>query len=439
MKSAVIVVSQLDTLQHLHKYLPEYKLTTIDQAPSDPYVVIHLNIQDQQKLIQYISFLKLYGYDTRSIIIDDGPTDYKSILSQLECFKINNIIIGKDRLTNDAFMQSVVKQVTFVKPVIAEAKMPIYDSHLISVMPIPVSENKDIADRSKERHGREVHSGHRVGKYLQPPPMLFTRDGHNVWMGDMYRGESAFLILGGPSFSKVDKSKLDRAGVLTMGVNNSVKTYRPNLWISVDDPTHFMKSIWFDPKITKFVPYSHSEKSLFDNEAWQEMTAKVGDCPNVWFYKRNEHFIAKQFLFEDTVNWGNHKDHGGGRSVMLAAIRVLFYLGIRKIYLLGCDFKMDENTKYHFEQDRAEGSIKGNNSTYELLVDRFTQLKPIFEANGLNIYNCNPDSGLKVFPFVDFDEAIKTSTAGLPADLSKERTVGLYERTVNKKKKNEPK
>lgn len=434
MKSAVIVVSQLSSLQSLHKYLPEYKLTTIDQTPSDPYIVIHLNTQDQQKLIQYTSFLKLYEYDIKSIIIDDGPTDYKSILSQLECFKINNIIVGQDRLTNDAFMQSVVKQVTFVKPKIAETILPLYGSRLI-----PVGETKDIGDRSKERHGREVHNGHQIGKYLQPPPMLFSRDGHNVWMGDMYRGDSAFLILGGPSFSKVDKTKLDKAGILTMGVNNSVKTYRPNLWISVDDPTHFMKSIWFDPKITKFVPYSHSEKILFDNEAWKEMTTKVGDCPNIWFYKRNEHFIASQFLFEDTINWGNHKDHGGGRSVMLAAIRILFYLGIRNIYLLGCDFKMDENTKYHFEQDRAEGSIKGNNSTYELLVDRFTQLKPIFEANDLHVYNCNPDSGLKVFPFIDLDAAIKTATTRLPADLANERTAGLYERNANKKKKNEPK
>lgn len=436
MKLAIIVVSQLDSLHQLHKYLSKYKLATIDQTPSDHDIVLHLNTQDQQKVIQYASFLKLYNYDIRSIIIDDTLTDYKSILSQLECFNISNIIIGKDRLTNDAFMQSVVKQVMFIEPV-TELVMPVCSLH--DIMP-PQGENKDISDFSKQRHGRQVHEGHQIGKYLQPPPMLFSRDGHNVWMGDMYKGESAFLILGGPSFSKIDKAKLDQAGVLTMGVNNSAKTYRPNLWISVDDPTHFMKSIWFDSKITKFVPYSHSEKALFDNETWTEMAIKVGDCPNVWFYKRNEHFIAKQFLFEDTVNWGNHKDHGGGRSVMLAAIRVLFYLGIRNIYLLGCDFKMDESTKYHFDQDRAEGSIKGNNSTYELLVDRFTQLKPIFEINGLNIYNCNSDSALKVFPFVDFEQAIKTSTIRIPTNLKQERTIGLYERTKkNKKNKHESK
>ena len=434
MKLAVLIVGQVDSLQQLHKYLPTYKLITLDHTPSDPNVVLYLN--DQKLIIQSISFLKLYKYDVRAVIIQDSSQDYKTILADLDCYRVPNIIIGKDRLINDTFMYSVIREVTFIAPLTKEASFPSYDLERV----MPVGGRRDNNDFSKQRHGREIHNGHLVSQYLQSTPMLFSREGHNIWMGDMYRGKSAFLILGGPSFSKIDKTKLNKAGVLTMGVNNSIKSYRSNLWISVDNPTHFIKSIWLDPKITKFVPYSHSEKTLFDNEIWKDTNIKVGECPNIWFYKRNEHFQADQFLFEDTVNWGNHKDHGGGRSVMLAAIRILFYLGIRNIYLLGCDFKMDENAKYHFDQDRAEGSIKGNNSTYKLLIERFTILKPIFEANGLQIFNCNPDSDLKVFPFVDLDKAIATATVDLPIDLSQERTAGLYEREAsNKKKKNDPK
>jgi len=216
------------------------------------------------------------------------------------------------------------------------------------------------------------------------------------------------------------------------------------MWISVDDPSHFIKSIWLDPKITKFVPYSHSEKFIFDNEHWKETDIRVGDCPNTWFFKRNEHFIPEQFLFEDSVNWGNHKDYGGGRSVMLAAIRMLFFLGVRTIYLLGCDFKMNEQSKYHFDQDRTTSSIKGNNDTYRMLIDRFNKLKPIFEENGLNVYNCNPASELKVFPFINLDDAISIACSKLPSDLVNERTEGLYDRlakieAAKKSVKNEPK
>jgi len=249
----------------------------------------------------------------------------------------------------------------------------------------------------------------------------------------MFRGYPAFLIAGGPSFLKADKSKLSYPGVLTMGMNNVVKTFRTHLWTSVDNPTHFIKSIWLDPTIMKFVPFCHSEKFIFDNESWEETQICVGDCPHVWFYRRNEHFNAKQFLFEDTINWGNHKKYGGGRSVMLPAIRLLYYLGVRHIFLLGVDFKINKEYTYSFEQARSKGSVNSNNKTYKLLIERFTMLIPIFKQNGLNIYNCNLESELKVFPFVKFDDAVNFATSKMPCDVKNERTAGLYDRKAKLK------
>ena len=302
-------------------------------------------------------------------------------------------------------------------------------------------EARDDTDHSRLRQSRERHEGFHIGKYLQPPAMIFTRDGHSIYMGDMYKGASAFLICGGPSFKNVDKEKLKQPGIVTMCVNNSVASFRPNIWTCVDDPGNFIKSTWLDPAIMKFVPFCHTEKTLFDNEKWKDSKVKVGDCPNVWYFRRNEHFKAEQFLFEDTFNWGNHKSFGGGRSVMLVAVRLMFYLGIRKLYLLGVDFNMDGKNKYHFEQDRSKSSQNNNMNTYKLLVQRYTQLKPIFDDHGFEVFNCNPDSALKVFPFKDFDEAVADATAMLP-DVTTERTEGLYDRrakikeAAKKEKKN---
>ncbi len=290
---------------------------------------------------------------------------------------------------------------------------------------------RDANDQRKHRHNRDRYNGFQIGYYIQTPPLIFTRDGHAIYMGDTYRGSSAFLICGGPSFSKLDSSKLKQPGILTMGVNNAVKSFRTNLWTEVDDPTHFIRSIWLDPTITKFVPYDHAEKRIFDSDAWKELDILVGDCPNVWYFRRNENFIPEQFLFEDTINWGNHSSNGGGRSVMLVALRLLFFLGVRKVYLLGVDFKMNEESKYHFEQNRSKGSISGNNSTYEQLIRRFELLKPIFDKHGFQIFNCNFESKLRVFPFIDYEEAIKEALSDMPADLKNERTEGLYDRISN--------
>ena len=421
MKLAIIVVGAYKNLQRLHPFFASYKLTKIDQDLSYERIVIHTEIGDH-KLLQYASTLKLYGYDIKSIIIQDSNdiASYESILTQFEHYNIENVIVDINLLDNVGFIKTIIQKITN------------QDSSNIRV-----NQKRDNNDLSKQRHGREVHVGHLIGQYQQSPPMLFSRDGHSMWMGDMYRGGSAFLILGGPSFNVVDRSRLNNPGILTMGVNNSVKTFRPNLWTSVDHPSHFIKSIWFDPTITKFVPYSHSEKFIFDNEKWVDTDVKVGDCPNVWFFKRNEKFIAEQFLIEDTINWGNHKDFGGGRSVMLAAIRILFHIGVRTIYLLGCDFKMDNNgSKYHFDQNRSDSSIKGNMSTYKLLCERFELLRPIFEKYGLYVYNCNEESGLKAFPIIKFEDAIRSAASNMPIDITNERTDGLYDRLSNIKKKN---
>lgn len=314
----------------------------------------------------------------------------------------------------------------------------------------PISNKIDTNDLKVLRHGRETHTGFDIGQTISPPPMLFSRDGHNIWISDIYKGCSAFLVLGGPSFGLLIKDKtkiqvndkesllkkdcLKYPGVLTMSVNNTPKTFRTDLWTCVDDPTHFIKSIWLDPKIQKFIPLDHAEKFIFDNEKWVMTDIKTGDCPNVIFYRRNEHFQPNQFLTENTFNWGNHKDYGGGRSVMLVAIRMLYYLGVRKIYLLGCDFVMSDKQKYHFAQNRTKSSQKGNNETYSKLINRFIELKPIFEQYKLEIFNCNFDSELRVFPFIDFKDAFLESIKQMPLSINKERTQGLYERASEIKK-----
>ena len=113
---------------------------------------------------------------------------------------------------------------------------------------------------------------------------------------------------------------------------------------------------------------------------------------------------------------------------MLAAMRLLHHLGIRKVFLLGVDFKMDADYTYHFEQERHRAVIDCNRKTYGLLNERFSELLPAFEAEGFEVLNCNPESGLTAFPSIDFEEAVSICREGLPEDLAGERTEGLYDK-----------
>lgn len=283
----------------------------------------------------------------------------------------------------------------------------------------------DKNDESSFLHDRR--SGMNLNsEFKQHIPMFFSREGAEINLSGQFKGSSAFLICNGPSFVKLNRDLLNLPGIMTLGVNNGAKTFRPNFWICVDDPSRFLKSIWLDPKIIKFIPQAHFEKTIFDNEKWEPTNIKTGECPNVIGYRRNEKFVASRFLEETHLNWGNSKENGGGRSVMLPALRILFILGFRKVYLLGCDFKMSDTYAYHFDETRGSGAVNCNNSTYDRLKEEYLpQLKPYFDQEGFQIFNCNPDSNLKVFPFISFDDAIKEATSKL-GDIPNERVWGLY-------------
>lgn len=277
---------------------------------------------------------------------------------------------------------------------------------------------------------------------LPTVPFFFSKDKWPLQLIDTYWGSSAFLIASGPSFAKVDKSLLMKPGVWTMTLNNAVRSFRGNASCIVDDPSRFVSSLWLDPKIMKFVPCSHFKKPIWDNRAfkaadgkmdarWAPMGMTVGDCPNVVGYMRNEKFHAARFLREETINWGNHKKWGGGRSVLLASIRILHLLGFRRVYLVGVDFEMTDEKRYHFDEGRTEAAVKGNMSTYSKMVQWFGELKPVFEQDGFIIKNCNPDSNLRVFPMTTVEEAVAEATESM-GDVENERTRGMYSKYEEK-------
>src|SRR5574343_1479552 len=115
----------------------------------------------------------------------------------------------------------------------------------------PAGGNKDIPDAKIAEWGRSRHEGYRKFKhsFIMPAPMFFTQDHHPLPLMDTYRGRSVFLVCGGPSLLTLDYARLKDPGIITMGLNNSPPTVRPNLWCSVDSPDHWIRSIWLDPTI----------------------------------------------------------------------------------------------------------------------------------------------------------------------------------------------
>lgn len=279
----------------------------------------------------------------------------------------------------------------------------------------------DRADLKSLEWNGERGSATLVNSRIRNTPMFFRNNGMNADLVDLYSGGTLFLVLNGGSLAEFDWSKLKAPGICTFGVNNGAHNFRPNFWTCVDDPTRFMRSIWADATITKFVPMAHFEKPIWDTGSDALSKLRVKNFPNVYGYRRNESFKADQWLFEDTINWGNHSSLGGGRSVMIAALRIAYLLGFRRVCLVGCDFHMDESNRYWFAEERSKQAINNNQNSYRILTGFFEQLQPRFLAADFKVVNCSPQSHLKVFPQADLEEELSAATIS-----TADTTSGMY-------------
>lgn len=269
-------------------------------------------------------------------------------------------------------------------------------------------------------------------------PMTYVHDNEKLVQVDireLYKGCSCFWIGNGPSFMQIPqelRDKLRSPGLLTWGINNGPKSFRPNIWASVDPPARFMESIWRDPQILKFVSTGKHEMFIWDHDKWDYSQDRAGTCPNVIWYKLKDHFEPGKFFDEPQICFGNNKKYGGGRSVMIASLKIMYLLGIRRLYLLGTDFHMTAEHKYHFEEERHKGAVKHNSIQYGRHISYFTQLMPEFKKRGIEIWNCTEGSSLNLFPIMSLEDALAHELAKLPDPIT-EKSGGMYVAGKDKK------
>ncbi len=307
-------------------------------------------------------------------------------------------------------------------------------------------ESKKTSDEA-EHPGKEVEASDRLveihpAPYPVDPMVVFDRWGKQVdSLRDLWRGCAGFMVCGGPSLKALPLERLKERGIVSLGINNA-SGFAPVRAATWSDPTEkFHHGISLDPSIMKFVPQPRltdavAVKLPSGQFAWTDM--QLCDCPNVWAYNRSCQWEPARFLDSDAATWGNN-DEGVARNgrpkiifTFFLGLRLLHYLGVRRIYLLGADFAMtdQEGGGYAFNEARDGGAAKCNNDHYKKAAVMLAELKPILDRGGLEVFNCNRLSALEVFPHVPFDRALADCRGNVPAepfDLN-----GWYAKTLGK-------
>ncbi len=276
----------------------------------------------------------------------------------------------------------------------------------------------------------------RIKPTKHPPYVSFIEDHHGRptdALDGLYPDGTAFLVCGGPSTRKLDWKSLQQPGVLTASLNNApcsmahgtkapANMFRPNLWFSVDEPQHFNEAIFKDPGITKFLKTKYRKTGRLrtkDGKHWDKQKTTPQGCSDIWYYRHAKSFAIDDFLEIPEPTWFTQPN----RSVMFVAMRILFYLGIRRLYLIGCDFHQNTKDSYGFDDPMPSSRATFNTNKFERVNDIFCKLRPHFEQYGFQVLNCTPGGKLDAFDRVPLNVAIADATSEIPEKIE---TRGLY-------------
>jgi len=243
---------------------------------------------------------------------------------------------------------------------------------------------------------------------------------HPINLNGLWHPSPGFLVCGGPSINKIPYQRLRERGIVSLAVNNVAAHVPVTSWCFSDPQNKFHHGLFLDPKCMTFSPIPKLKRMVMTklpNKKFKLMNMRVKHCPSTFGFDRKTTFNAKEFFSTEHAHWGR-----GGKqpendkpficlSTMLIGLRLLHYLGCPKIYLLGVDLWMTNEQPYAFKQAKKARNGRYNNENAYL-----RELKPIFDQNNFQVFNCNPESKCDVFDYIPFEEALEDCRGGVPAE-----------------------
>lgn len=202
-----------------------------------------------------------------------------------------------------------------------------------------------------------------------------------------WAGEPCFLIGGGPSLTGFDFERLRGRGRV-IAINRAFE------FIPWADMLFFMD--W------KFYRLCHDDVNRL--RLWNDFKGLRVFC-NLMGRKLDDVYSVRS-LGRHGMSWRPSKGIYHGNNSGHGALELALGLGCRPIYLLGYDANGDRRGHWH-----SGYGHKGNARLGELFQREFRELfSHIPRVN--YIYNCNPKSGIRQWPFKTIDEVLNDRPQG---------------------------
>lgn len=230
----------------------------------------------------------------------------------------------------------------------------------------------------KDDYAQTTYHDQEDGQQKSCPQKKLVHDFHGMW-----KGETVFIIGGGPSLIGFDYSPIYDRKVI--GVNNA---YRFGDWIDV---CWFGDLKWFHwhqkelrASFKGFVAHCNTRSDLrrlkwmtcFGRESTQGLSTK----PNV-------------------VRWN--------RCSGLSAINLAYHMGASTVFLLGFDMNHNGEQKNWHKDHVEDQSLKKAESRYTRFLSSCRYINRDAKKLGFKIINGNPDSAIEQFPKMTLREFLE--------------------------------
>lgn len=214
-------------------------------------------------------------------------------------------------------------------------------------------------------------------------------------------GLDVFFCCPGPSLKFINPKILNGAGRMVAAVNNSYPFVKPDIWFAMDDPNCYSREVFWEPFI-KIMRGGYQDRTCADREI---------DSNYNLYYADVKKYDSKNAIFNTK---GEDVKFVWEKNVMATAFNVLFWMGAKRIYMIGCDLD-NSKSDYHHGQKLSD---KNKNWNKRLYSDLFGWMKWLTEESvnyGIEIKSATENSKINTFmEYVPLKEAIELSEKDIP-------------------------
>jgi len=224
---------------------------------------------------------------------------------------------------------------------------------------------------------------------------------------DRHRGERCVIIGNGPSLAHMDLTPLEHD--ITFGANALFLHYdtmgfRPTYYTVAD-------GVGAEDRADEINALTGSVKLIP-----QDLVYCIRPGPDVIYFpydRSHDRFPSFARDASRVVYWGS--------SVTYIQMQLAYHMGIRTVYLIGCDFEytIPDGVKEldivsqgpdpnHFHPDYHGKGYRWVRPRFDRMETAFRLAREAFEADGRRIINATPGGKLEVFPRQSYDELIRS-------------------------------